>query len=66
MWKSNFLLFIEPCSQGIILPKDLIPVVPAAHYFCGGIKVSEHSESELKGLYAVGNVVIPAFMGQIV
>jgi len=55
VWKSNFPTIYRTCiSQGIILPKDLIPVVPAAHYFCGGIKVNEHSESELKGLYAIG------------
>jgi L-aspartate oxidase len=29
-------------------------VVPAAHYFCGGIKVNQKSESQLKGLYAIG------------
>ena len=55
VWESNFPNIYRTClSQGIILPKDLIPVVPAAHYFCGGIKVNEHSESELKGLYAIG------------
>ena len=40
--------------MGIFLPEDPIPVVPAAHYFCGGIKVNKNSESSLKGLYAVG------------
>ena len=55
IWKSNFPTIYKTCiSQGILLPKDPIPVVPAAHYFCGGIKVNENSESELKGLYAIG------------
>ena len=38
----------------IHLPQDPIPVVPAAHYFCGGIQVNSNSESKLKGLYAIG------------
>ena len=55
IWKSNFPTIYKTCvSQGISLPNDPIPVVPAAHYFCGGIKVNEYSESELKGLYAIG------------
>ena len=55
IWKSNFPTIYKTCiSQGILLPNDPIPVVPAAHYFCGGIKVNEFSESELKGLYAIG------------
>ncbi|MCY4160764.1 MAG: L-aspartate oxidase [Flavobacteriaceae bacterium] len=41
-------------SIGINPLKEYIPVVPVAHYFCGGIVVDEHAESELKGLYAVG------------
>jgi L-aspartate oxidase len=54
-WKAHFPTIYETCkSIGIKLPKDHIPVVPAAHYFCGGIKVNEHSESQLNGLYAIG------------
>ena len=54
-WKTNFPNIYKKCiSLGIKLPNDLIPVVPAAHYFCGGIKVNQNSESNLKGLYAIG------------
>jgi L-aspartate oxidase len=54
-WKTHFPTILETCkSLGIELPKDSIPVVPAAHYFCGGIKVNQKSESQLKGLYAIG------------
>ena len=54
-WETHFPTILETCSSlGIDLPKDPIPVVPAAHYFCGGIKVNKRSESELKGLYAIG------------
>jgi L-aspartate oxidase len=54
-WKSHFPTIYNTCkSIGILLPDDPIPVVPAAHYFCGGIVVNKHSESSLKGLYAIG------------
>ena len=40
---------LEPLSQ-------LIPVVPAAHYFCGGVNVDLDGRSSLPGLFAVGEV----------
>jgi L-aspartate oxidase len=39
---------------GIDLTRDPIPVVPAAHYLCGGIEVDLECRTELRGLYAVG------------
>ena len=54
-WETHFPTILETCkSLDIALPQDPIPVVPAAHYFCGGIKVNQKSESKLKGLYAIG------------
>ena len=41
-------------SLGIDITKDYIPVAPAAHYLCGGIKVDLNGESSIKRLYAVG------------
>lgn len=41
---------------GIDITKEPIPVVPAAHYFCGGIKVDCDGASTVKRLYAVGEV----------
>ena len=41
-------------SLGIDVAKDLIPVSPAAHYSCGGIKTDEWGRSSIKNLYAAG------------
>lgn len=41
-------------KYGIDITKDLIPVVPAAHYFCGGVMVDEWGRTNLAHLYAVG------------
>ncbi len=53
--KNHFPNIYEKClSIGIDITKDMIPVVPAAHYLCGGIKVDLNGESTIKRLYAVG------------
>ncbi len=41
-------------SIGIDMRKDMIPVVPAAHYMCGGIKVDMNGQSWINHLYAAG------------
>ncbi|UPT75953.1 MAG: L-aspartate oxidase [Elusimicrobiota bacterium] len=39
---------------GIDMATQQIPVVPAAHFFCGGVHVDEHGRTSVPGLYAVG------------
>ena len=53
--KTPFPNIYEKClSLGIDITKDYIPVAPAAHYLCGGIKVDLNGESSISRLYAVG------------
>ena len=53
--KKHFPNIYEHClSIGIDITKDYIPVAPAAHYLCGGIKVDLNGESSINRLYAVG------------
>ncbi len=53
--KKHFPNIYAKClSLGIDITKDYIPVAPAAHYLCGGIKVDGNGESSIKRLYAVG------------
>jgi L-aspartate oxidase len=52
---AHFPTIYEKCSSvGIDPMKDLIPVVPACHYMCGGIKVDEMGRANIHRLYAVG------------
>lgn len=54
---ENFPNITAKCrSLGIDITKDMIPVVPAAHYQCGGIKVDKNGESSIHNLYAIGEV----------
>ena len=47
-------IFKRCLEAGINMAKDLIPVVPAAHFVCGGIATDLNGGSSLRGLYAVG------------
>ncbi|HYW95454.1 MAG TPA: FAD-binding protein, partial [Bacteroidales bacterium] len=53
--KSHFPNIYEKCkSIGVDITKDMIPVVPAAHYLCGGVVVNMDGRSWINRLYAVG------------
>jgi L-aspartate oxidase len=51
----HFPNIYEKCrSIGVDVFKDMIPVVPAAHYACGGINVDEYGQTSIQNLYACG------------
>lgn len=53
--QQQFPTILANCQKiGIDICNDYIPVLPAAHYICGGIDVDEHGQSSLRGLYAIG------------
>ncbi len=53
--KSHFPTIHQTClGYGIDICNQPIPVVPAAHYTCGGIVVDEHGRTDIDGLYAIG------------
>ena len=62
--RHHFPTILAQCAEyGIDITRDLVPVVPAAHYFCGGVWVDEWGQSSLKNLYAVGEVACTGVHG---
>lgn len=55
--ETKFPNIYQICKKhGIDIAKQLIPVVPAAHYMCGGVRVDEYGRTSIENLYAVGEV----------
>ena len=53
--QAHFPNIAEKCNAlGIDITQDAIPVVPAAHYSCGGVVVDTHGRSDLANLYVIG------------
>lgn len=50
-------------NYGIDVTRDLVPVVPAAHYSCGGVWVDEWGHTTIRRLYAVGEVACTGLHG---
>ncbi len=54
---EHFPTIYARCLQhGIDISKVPIPVVPAAHYTCGGVVIDRHGQTDVDGLYAIGEV----------
>lgn len=54
-FSSHFPMIFEYCrKKKLNIALDLIPIVPAAHYQCGGIDVDEFGETNVNNLFAIG------------
>lgn len=63
--KTHFPNIVEHCkSMGYDPTKECIPVVPAQHYFMGGIKVDHESRTTMDNLYAVGETACNGVHGR--
>lgn len=62
--KEHFPNIYKRClTHGIDITKDLVPVVPGAHYSCGGVITDKNGASTIAGLYAVGEVSMTGLHG---
>ncbi|ENO0517015.1 TPA: L-aspartate oxidase [Escherichia albertii] len=50
------MIYEKLLGLGINLTKDPVPIVPAAHYTCGGVMVDDYGRTDVDGLYAIGEV----------
>jgi len=55
--RTRFPFIYNECLKvGLDISQEPVPVVPAAHYFCGGVLVDERGRTNIENLYAVGEI----------
>jgi L-aspartate oxidase len=61
---NQFPNIYQRCFElGLDISKEPIPVIPAAHYSCGGVVVDENAQTNVRGLYALGEVACSGLHG---
>lgn len=56
-------IYRECLKYSVNITEEPIPVVPAAHYMCGGVKIDENARTDLRGLLAAGEVAFTGVHG---